>query len=153
MLKYTSYYSWLQADCILCSNPQLFSDAAWNLEIWKFCRALLILERVFTIHPGGHAHSPVTWWQMPPFWQGHLSSHCGPCFPGGQRSSQLQRWYTADTTVNWAQGSSSSYISIANAIIFLWSKVGNRKQFTIEANWILYSIHATHLEGNRSYLL
>lgn len=43
-----------------------------------------------TSQPGGQEHSPVTWWHTPPFWQGHLCSHCGPCLPGGQRSSQLR---------------------------------------------------------------
>ena len=27
-----------------------------------------------TVQPGGQAHSPVMWWQVPPFWQGQRSS-------------------------------------------------------------------------------
>lgn len=111
MLKCISHYSWLQADCICYPHLLPFSDAAQNLQICKFYGVVSISESVFTIHPGGQAHSPVTWWQTPPFWQGHLSSHCGPCFPGGQRSSQLGRWWcTTETTVTSAHTPVSSHI-------------------------------------------
>lgn len=92
MLKYISHYSWLQADCICYSHFLPFYDAARNLQIQLFYWVVSVSHSVLTIHPGGQVHSPVTWWQMPPFWHGHLSSHCGPCLPGGQRSSQLWRW-------------------------------------------------------------
>lgn len=36
--------------------------------------AHLHLEGPPTVQPGGQAHSPVMWWQVPPFWQGQRSS-------------------------------------------------------------------------------
>lgn len=123
LLKYVSHYSWQQADCICYPHLLPFSSAALNLQIWKFYSVVLISGSVFTIHPGGQAHSPVTWWQMPPFWQGHLSSHWGPCFPGGQRSSQLGRWWcTTETTVTSAHTPVSSHLSIFNATANFSSK-------------------------------
>lgn len=44
-----------------------------------------------TTQPAGQEHAPVTWWHVPPFWQGQRCSHRGPCFPGGQGSLQLDR--------------------------------------------------------------
>lgn len=44
-----------------------------------------------------------------PFWQGHLCSQCGPCLPGGQRSSQLRDLSeTKDTIIYPGTGSSES---------------------------------------------
>lgn len=129
MLKYASHYSWLLADCICYPYLLPLSDAASNLQIWKFYGAVSISESVFTIHPGGQAHSPVTWWQTPPFWHGHLSSHCGPCFPGGHRSSQLERWScTRETRVTLA------HIPASRRFIFNAINNFSRQQYETESS-------------------
>lgn len=54
---------------------------------------LLVFQQLYavslTVQPAGHEHSPVMWWQVPPFWQGQRCSHWVPWLPDGQRTPQL----------------------------------------------------------------
>lgn len=48
------------------------------------------LSQSFPLHPGGHWHPPVTWWQEAPCIHWHLSSHPTPNRPGSH--AEHRRW-------------------------------------------------------------
>jgi len=76
------------------------------------------MNKCHTVHPAGQEHSPVMWWQTPPFWHGQRSSHWAPWLPGGQRSSQLcgerrnknQRGHLKELTGNGERGKSTMQV-------------------------------------------
>lgn len=65
-----------------CRQPIIFLSG--------FSSFIAFLQLVWpTVQPEGQEQSPVMWWHVPPFWQGHRCSHWDPWLPKGQRSPQL----------------------------------------------------------------
>ncbi len=77
--------------CLLIFIPLCFFSVFYSLSHFPFVPHFSTLScvQLLTIHPAGQEHSPVMWWQVPPFWQGQRCSHCGPWLPEGHRSPQL----------------------------------------------------------------
>lgn len=124
MLKYTSY-SWLHfmfsftVLCLCCLNSRNFEGHCRFQKM--FLPSILVGMHTPRSRGGRCLHSG----------RGIFPRTAARASPGG-RDPHSCRGGTQQTQL--LLHSLSSYLCIANAIICLWSKVGNRKQFTTEAN-------------------